>query len=176
VTTVLGIDPSYDFTGIAVHASGGVRTLSVRTHPNAPRWQRQRTIADAVIPWLDPDEPTTCIVEGVYIGGFGRTSLDLAGMHDVIIYELMRVRPDTRIGIVAARSAKLFATGSGKATKADMVTAAKILLGITVKNHNEADALWLATMGLYSLGRAETLASPERGETVNKIQWIGKGI
>jgi hypothetical protein len=57
-----------------------------------------------------------------------------------------------------------------------MVTAAKILLGITVKNHNEADALWLATMGLYSLGRAETLASPERGETVNKIQWIGKGI
>jgi len=170
MTTVIGIDPSYSCTGVAVWVDGDVRTFSVRTSPTLPRVQRQHAIASDVVACLDPTEPTVCVIEGVYQSGFGRVSLDLAGLHDVLVYEF--VRYGARVGVVAAKSAKLFATGDGAADKKAMLLAAKLLLGRQVSNHNEADALWFMTMGVYWMGHAQPLNMDVRNDAVSKIKWI----
>lgn len=48
-------------------------------------------------------------------------------------------------------SLKIFATGSGSADKQAMTDAA-VAIGATPKNDNEADAIWLAEIGLAILG------------------------
>lgn len=91
------------------------------------------------------------VVEGVYASKFNlKTSLQLAGLHDILLYQF--TRRGYTVGVPAAKSAKKFATGNGNASKAGMFSAAREHLGITVGNHDEADALWLCAMGVYTIG------------------------
>lgn len=188
MATVIGIDPSFTCTGVCVWVNGLVKTFSVTTETGLARAYRETTIVDSVMRWALPGT-AAAIVEGVYANKFGgRTSLDLAGLHDVLVYEFTRRK--IPVGIPANNSNKKFATGSGKATKGDMVAYARAPLGVTVANHNEADALWLAMMGVVSMGgqlngwppRSEDLRSDHpimvanqlnRADALAKIDWVG---
>lgn len=180
---VLGVDPSLTCTGLCVWHDGRVQTGSIRTRPEDLRVHRQTRIADEVMRHVNPLVPVLAIIEAVYQGGFGRTSLDLAGLHDVLVYEF--VRRGVRVGVASPKAVKLFATNNGNARKAAMVAEARALLGVTTKNDNEADALWMATMGVVAMGgqvngwpqRADhppaVAAQKRREDTLAKVTWIG---
>lgn len=141
-TTVIGIDPSFTCTGVCLWIDGRVHTFSIKTPAHTPRVYREQTVVDTVMQWVVPETTVVAVIEGVYLNRFvGRTSLDLAGLHDVLVYEFARrAHP---VGVPANKSNKLFATGNGNADKKAMVAAAKRVLGVVVANDNEADALWL---------------------------------
>jgi Holliday junction resolvasome RuvABC endonuclease subunit len=148
--TVIGVDPSLSCTGVAVWRNGSVRTFSVKTSPDdGPRVVREMIICAAIMPWVRG--ATSSMVEAVYQQKLrGRTSLDLAGLHDVLVYGLhARGVP---VGVAAPTSVKQFATCNGRASKVQMVDDAEALLGIKVGDHNQADALWLATMEVVARG------------------------
>lgn len=183
MTTVVGIDPSFTCTGVAVWVDGNVLTSSVRTKPTAPRVYRETRIVDSVMQWVNPDDtPLVVMLEAVYQGKYGRISLDLAGLHDVLVYEC--IRKQATVGVVPAKSAKAFATQKGDATKEDMVEYSKTLLGVDVANHNEADALWFAVMGVVALGGHHNHWPPrsdhpisvanqqKRTDNLSKVTWI----
>ena len=184
MVTVIGVDPSLQCTGVCVWVDGRVKTFSVKTSTDDHRVVRETRIAEAVLPYVDPRVPMLAIVEGVYQGGFGRTSLDLAGLHDVLVYEFHR--RGVRIGVPAAKSVKLFATQNGNANKKDMVAFARTHLAVFVANHNEADALWMAAMGVVAMGgqvhnswppisdEPEYVAEQRvRAHALSKVTWIG---
>jgi Holliday junction resolvasome RuvABC endonuclease subunit len=182
VTTVVGIDPSFTCTGICVWVNGTVRTTSVRTKPTGPRVYREKRIVDSVSQYLNPDDTLVVLIEAVYNSTYGRVSLDLAGLHDVLVYEAISKR--ATVGVVPAKSAKAFATQKGDASKQDMVDYARMLLGVEVANHNEADALWFATMGVVAMGGHHNHWPPQsdhpvavanqknRLENLSKVTWI----
>jgi Holliday junction resolvasome RuvABC endonuclease subunit len=47
---------------------------------------------------------------------------------------------------------KKFATGRGNASKNDMMAHAEVKFGGSVKSHDQADALWILSLGLRELG------------------------
>lgn len=132
--------------------------------------------------WANPDDNLLLMLEAVYQGKFGRTSLDLAGLHDIIVYEA--IRRNATVGVVSPKSGKAFATRSGGASKQDMVEHAEVMLGVDVANHNEADALWFAMMGVVALGGHHNQWPPQsehpiavanqkaRAEILDKLTWI----
>lgn len=176
MATVVGVDPSFACTGVALWVNGRVRTFSIKTSAALSRAHREIAIVDALAEQMRPTTVAT-LVEDVYQspGGMrGRTSLDLAGLHDCIVTSL--VRKNIPVGIPTAKGCKSFATQNGNASKAEMVQAALQLLGVSVANHNEADALWLAMMGVVSLGGTlnHWPATTDRNRTavLAKIRWI----
>lgn len=187
---VIGVDPSFTCTGVCVWVDRRVQTFSVRTNSDDPRVVRQTHIAARVMEQVDvmhlsyPSVEVMGMVEAVYQGGFGRTSLDLAGLHDVLVYEFHR--RGIRVGTPSPRALKKFATQDGNANKRRMVNEARIALGITVGNDNEADALWLAAMGVVAMGGQVINSWPHapdhplavkdqqsRADTLAKVTWIG---
>lgn len=182
---IIGLDPSFTCTGVAVWTDNGVKTFSVKTKAGQARAHREMAIVDAVMPWVVCRPIAAAMVEGVFASRFGgRTSLDLAGLHDVLVYEF--ARRGIPVGEPQATSNKRFATLNGDASKKDMVAAAKALLGITVANHNEADALWLAVMGLVAMGGQLNNWPPRsdhplsvanqkvREDCLRQIGWVGR--
>jgi len=68
------------------------------------------------------------------MGGLLRLAIAQAGCHYAIV-------PPARL--------RMFATGSGIASKSDMIDAARDLLGYQKRNPLQADALWLLQIGLH---------------------------
>lgn len=182
MAVVIGIDPSYTATGVCIWENGYVKTFTVKTAAGMARVHRQRHIVEQVLVYAPMT--TATLIEGVYASRFGgRTSLDLAGLHDVLVYEFTRL--GIPVGVPGIKGNKAFATGNGNADKKAMVAAARTLLGVIVANHNEADALWLATMGAVDMGGHTNLWPPrsshpdvvaaQRKRTANlaKIAWVG---
>lgn len=177
MTAVIGVDGSYQCTGVCVWSGGKVRTFSVTTESGVARAFRQVIIADAVMRWVLPQSMTVAVVEDVfYSPRNARTSLELQGLHDVLVYEF--VRRGVRVGVPTARACKSFATQNGNASKTQMTAAARSLLGIKTANHNEDDALWLAMMGVVEIGGTLNGWPPDPApKTVasssEKVRWVG---
>lgn len=177
--TVIGVDPSFTCTGVAVWQEGRVATFHIRTEPkHGPRVVRERMIAKEVYRWIsyEPGQ-TLAVVEAVHLSRqkVGRTSLDLAGLHDVLVYGFhARGIP---VGVARPQCGKILATGKGNASKADMVHACADEFGLTVTNDDEADAAWLMAAGVVSGGGTVNGWPPTwdkaRAAQLRKIQWVG---
>lgn len=199
MNTVIGVDPSMTRTGVAVWHNGKVSTYSINTSTgDGPRVARERIILGRIMPWVGLREPhgegwpewspdatsVTAVVEAVHMvpQKRGRTSLDLAGLHDVIVYGFHARR--VPVAVVVPQHLKQFATANGAANKAAMVEAARALLGISVTNHDEADALWAMALGVVCGGGRinEWPPVPKQGwgqadadrlaGLCSKVQWI----
>lgn len=174
--TVIGIDPSLSRTGVAVWQEGRVTTFSVATKPaDGPRVVRERIICGAVMPWAAP-RTTLVIIEAVHMAKFtGRSALDLAGLHDVLVYGF-HARGIT-VGVAAPQCPKIMATGRGNASKPQMVEAAEREFAITVANADEADGAWLMSIGVVAGGGKVNgwprVWDPVRADSIAKIDWIG---
>lgn len=176
--TVIGVDPSLSRTGVAVWRDGAVSTLSIpTTRQDGPRVVRERIICGRIMPLIGGLGRTVAIVEAVHMSRLqrGRTALDLAGLHDVIVYGL-HARGVT-VGVASPQCAKVIATGNGAASKARMLEAAEQQFAITVANTDEADAAWLMAAGVVAGGGQvrgwPTLFDQARADTLKKIDWIG---
>ncbi|MBM0256362.1 crossover junction endodeoxyribonuclease RuvC [Micromonospora sp. 4G55] len=153
VTTVLGIDASLTATGIAAWRDGRLSTATIRTTPEmGDHRTRRHHIAAQIAPYVTRN--TLAVKEAVplYKGKGARdNALELSALGGVIEDALLMRW--VRIVIVQPTQVKQFATGSGAADKDQMVAAAREQIGVHVANDNEADALWLAAMGLHRYGR-----------------------
>jgi len=73
---------------------------------------------------------------------------------------------------IAPTTAKKYATGSGKATKDEMLSSAIKRSGFDITNNNAADAWWLYQMGAAHYGLPDAVEMPkENRKSLEKIQW-----
>ena len=167
MTTVVGIDPSLTGCGLAA-----IKHPSVVESPNTPRTcvvgesgSNADTYSETAIRIGDQTRRIWVAlpkrIELVVIEGYGRPNPKAPGRHAercALFYQLVEqlARRRIPIAVVSPTTLKLWATGNGKADKADVLVAMRDLWP-TVKlvNHNIADALSIATMGAMHLGWIE---------------------
>lgn len=173
---VVGIDPSLTSTGIA--CEGRTRTVDGKAS-SAPGLQLARVgaiafeVAAIVSAMTASDYEIICVVETPSVNARGAGHERIVGLH-YLLRHMLEVNDwrGTRIVDVAAATLKVFATGSGKADKVDMLLAARERLGYPGKSHDEADALWLEQVGLHLLGDGRAVKLPQtHTRALAKIQW-----
>lgn len=136
---IVGIDPSLSATGIA----NGLDHWTVTTKPDDPaRLDRLFTEVEAAVTHVDECE--LAVLENLL---HSTQSAGATGMaHGVI--RLALIRREIPYALVPPATLKLYATGSGKATKPDLRVAWLQRTGEDVRDDNEVDALWLRQIGL----------------------------
>jgi crossover junction endodeoxyribonuclease RuvC len=156
MTTIIGVDPSLSATGLARWHDGHIVVTTVSTPVGELSAARHHTIVMRILGMRGTNtiKPATLVVIESPILPRGedvknrQVPLDLFALRAVIYHGLysygipwVEVHPSTL---------KLYATGNGRASKADMLTAARGRLGkhLFAADHNEADAAWLMAMGV----------------------------
>jgi crossover junction endodeoxyribonuclease RuvC len=141
----MGLDLSTVATGVA-RVWGETRTIKPKATSKEPA-RRLQEIVYRLDAWLAMDKPDVAVIEGYSPGGPGGpwTMLRLGELGGAIRVRLFE--HDIPFVEVAPSSLKHFATGNGKASKADMVEAAQYR-GAGVANDNEADAWHLRRVAL----------------------------
>jgi Holliday junction resolvasome RuvABC endonuclease subunit len=194
--TVIGIDPSLQATGLCVWPSNGLEPMlttiksEAAKHGGGASPERQRYILGQIWPWLTGLVilPAVVMMEGLTPGAVGNVT-DLAGFRALLAYGLTargyvlvdHVRKvktkngrDTSLDPsgrgISPTSVKKFATGKGTASKDEMILAAtKRFPNVKIANNNEADALWLADIGVVrDRGEADT---KYRDEVLATLDW-----
>jgi Holliday junction resolvasome RuvABC endonuclease subunit len=179
MVTLLGLDLSLSATGVAVWRTGqGLRLQTIR-EPGwdevCPAWRipaRCVRIADRIMEMVEPAGRTVAVIEGLIKPSAeqmrGTSTLDIAQLRGAVETELVRAGvPFTHI---YPSTLKAYAV-HGKATKDDMVAAARSVLGAAypVGNGDEADAFWLAAMGLHQYGLPVVRVTPKRLRSLSTV-------
>ncbi|MFH5231904.1 hypothetical protein [Antrihabitans spumae] len=167
MTTVVGIDPSLTAAGVST-----IKHPRIAGNPNKPicaTMGRQGSNADTITQTaIRIGDQTRRIwgslpssVQLVVIESPGRPNPNAPGRfaeRATVYYRIVEQLALRRIPVVtvASKTVKKWATGSGDASKAEMVAAMRELWpAALIRNDNEADALALATMGAMQLGWLE---------------------
>lgn len=178
MTTVLGLDLSLSATGLAKWHNGAVRVYTIRTAPpphNHNGWAqayRHRLIARELVRHIEPG--ATVVAKEARLDSIdvpGNSMLDMAAVHAVVDYVLAAQGvPIAHVNLVYPKG---YATGNARASKEDMVAAARMRLGAHVEcfNHNEADALWLLAMAMQHYGAPLCPADPKQVGKLDRITW-----
>jgi Holliday junction resolvasome RuvABC endonuclease subunit len=147
---VIGLDLSLRSTGIA-HADGTTTTFSPTAdgteHYGIVRLCEIRDHIAGVV--YASGDLELVVVEALAFDAHDskREQAQLAGLIRCLLYDM-----GVPFLLVAPGTLKLYATGSGKATKLEMIRAADKRLGYQGASDNEADALWLRAIGADLLG------------------------
>lgn len=152
---VAGVDLSLTSTGIAlVSTEEALRpeTLRVRTKPtDGSTLQRMRVVVAETFAAVR--QARYVVIEGLSFGSHGSATRDLAGLWWLMVDVLASAEREALgrgLGIVAPDTLKLWATGSGRASKAEVRDHITRRWHLQERiTHDEADALTLASMGLH---------------------------
>jgi crossover junction endodeoxyribonuclease RuvC len=162
---VLGIDPGSHRCGYGAVARDGSRLSVVESGvlvpgklPIAERLGRILVGLEAVIARVRPGEVS---VEQVFSGASPRSALVLGQARGVAL--AAAARAGLPVFEYAPSEVKLAFTGSGRASKDQMVRTARTLLGVAAELADEADAIALAVCHLSK--RTARLAIAQRGST-----------
>ncbi len=123
---ILGLDQSFNCSGYTIFeedntmSSFGVIKVE-KTIENI--FDRALTIALKVCNIIEENEITNVNIEGLAFGMRGDATRDLAGLQFTILTMVKHKYPLITIKIIAPNSVKKFATGSGKASKQEMIDA-----------------------------------------------------
>lgn len=169
MTTIIGVDPSMAATGLAVWRNERAYCDTLTTSPRAGTVIRWREILQRV--WSQVDGPTVMVVETLPVGHTGVSNLliERAGLLALLQYGASS--RDIPFALVNPTTLKMYATGKGNASKADMLAAARDDRA-DVRNDNEADAYWCATMALDHYRYGRTLRSiPRQAEALRRVEW-----
>jgi len=149
--TLITIDQSYTNTAWVVWEDELPKHFGViRSNKDEVIYQRAEFIANNLIEVVRKYKPDHLVIEQIAFGGFGNASKDLAGLLWVILVALKRA---THLGyedytLVTPTSAKKVHTGSGKASKQQMLAAVPEEVVKKFSKH------YLKTKGLYDLADA----------------------
>jgi len=153
---VIGLDPSLTAAGIAIiaqHTMPSVRTIGSKGHRAdviALRSTRIVKQAAAVLACVDPAS-TLVVIEGPALGLNSPGVWDRAGLWWGIVAGC-RSR-GVPVAVCAPQTRAKWATGNGKADKAQVLFAMRELWpGVRIYDDNQADALAFGTMGAQMLG------------------------
>lgn len=147
--SVLGVDPSLTSTGFAYETEAGLKTGRITPeHLRGPkRLFYVRLMLSKVI---DQVAPTLVVMEGYAMGARGNNMFDigeLGGVLKTMIWERgidsMLVPPTVMKSVIAL---------NGRAEKQQISAALRVRFGITVRQHDEADAVGLMILGQMRTG------------------------
>lgn len=175
MTTVIGVDPSIASTGLVTWRDGRFYVATVATLPSTPMAARHHAIVMRILGMVDPAGPgvTLVVMEGRITppADAVQTAMDLAELRGVINYGL-HVKHIPKVDVHPG-TLKVYATGSGRASKADMEVAARGRLGdhLHVANDDEADAAWLVAIALHHYGRPLWQPPLKNREAVERTEW-----
>jgi crossover junction endodeoxyribonuclease RuvC len=161
---ILGVDPGLHRTGYGALAfSDGrplVREIGVlTTSTHAPLGDRLHHLYRDMDSLLRELRPDVVVLEDLFVHGrFPRTAIVLGHARGIIY--LAAAAAGVRIVALAPSAVKQAVAGSGRASKTQVQTAVRTLLGLrAVTNAHAADALALAYAGLYRTTSALRLRS-----------------
>lgn len=170
---VVGLDPSLSGTGVAEH-DGTTTTLRPPMGPDEPcarlKWISKEIIQRAWIPTDLGWDRALVAIEGFSYASKGRGLLDLAGLGWLIRVELhSHTIPYAEI---APSTLKKYATGSGNASKAEVLVAAVQRLGYTGASTDEADAAFLRAAALDHYTGGEVCHVPKKNRAaLDVVNW-----
>jgi crossover junction endodeoxyribonuclease RuvC len=158
---VLGIDPGSRRCGFGVVARRGTRLELVEAGVLAPGdlpvAARLAAIQDGLARVIARARPAEVSVEQVFSGASARSALVLGQARGVAL--AAAARAGLPVLEYAPSAVKLAFTGSGRASKDQMLRTARMLLGCEAALSDEADAIAIAVCHLAR--RAVRLAAPE---------------
>ncbi|BCP29587.1 crossover junction endodeoxyribonuclease RuvC [Mycobacterium intracellulare] len=177
---VAGIDPSLTNTGIAILSDGQPLSLRSVGHgtPNGKTYGHRsdrivslcRAVVDAVV-LAEDAKPALAVMEGPAYGANLPSAHDRAGLFWGL-YSTLRARKIPIAVIPPATRAK-WATGKGNADKTTVLATVRSWWPTThIANHDQADALVLATIGAFHHNDPMPFPIKER-HTANlaAVQW-----
>lgn len=176
MSIVCGIDPSLTSAGVAILQDGKpthVAHYGFSGHKSPP-WQfrsrRLRWVCAKVIADIPRDADLVCI-EGIpEHGRILPSTLDRAGLWHGL-YGALDARGH-RVAVINPSTLKVWATGNGRAEKADMVGTVDAWWPNVTRCNDEADAIALATVGAFHLGDPMPFEVKPRHTTgLEKVQW-----
>jgi crossover junction endodeoxyribonuclease RuvC len=151
---VLGIDQSLTSTGWSLKEDGVLKEHGILTSDKTQtNFERAIVVADQIFNLDKKFKPDKSVIEGIPFMSRSNVTRDLAGLQFLIVDRLLRDGWET-LDIVPPTKLKKFATGSGKASKDEMVEA--LPEGVKEKfekipktkgRYDLADSYWLATFG-----------------------------
>jgi Holliday junction resolvasome RuvABC endonuclease subunit len=182
MSTIVGIDPSLTSTGIAILVHGQPLTLTTVGHGTrngksyAHRSDRIVSQCRAIIDCLRTHTPRggydLAVIEGPAYGANLPSAHDRAGLFWGLISTLRAKRIPTVV--IPPATLKLWATGQGRADKTLMLATVRDWwpLPPSVRDHNQADAAALATIGAAHHGDPLPFElKPRHHNTLNTIDW-----
>ena len=159
---VLGIDPGSRRCGYGVIArrSSGLVVLAsgVLAPGDVPMAERLAFIQDGLAEVIRRAAPAEVSIEQVFAGVSARSALVLGHARGVAL--AAAARAGLEVFEYAPAQVKLAFTGSGRASKEQMLRTARMLLGADTRRADEADALAIAVCHLAR--RAAREATPAR--------------
>lgn len=158
---VLGLDLSINATGVA----GPDGLLATISPPKAAGDMRIVHLRDALRRYIDGRHHDLVAVEGFVVRTPAAAMLGM--LQGVLRADLL----DRGIPFVAVPPAtlKVYATGRGNATKADMRMALFKRTGLDEPDDNRVDAAWLRLLGLDLLGAAQMDLPKDHRRALDKI-------
>jgi len=118
---ILGIDQSYNASGIIVLEGDNIlHSECFKSNKDFDRFGQAYEIAVHIGNIVDTYKPDIVAIEGLAFGMRGNVTRDLGGLQFVIVAHLQEVKKQPVV-IIAPLTVKKFATGSGKATKSEMI-------------------------------------------------------
>jgi crossover junction endodeoxyribonuclease RuvC len=158
---VLGIDPGSRRCGFGVVARRGTRVelveAGVLAPGDLPMAERLAAIQDGLAEVIVRARPAEVSVEQVFSGASARSALILGQARGVAL--AAAARAGLPVFEYAPSEVKLAFTGSGRASKDQMLRTARMLLGSAAALSDEADAIAIAVCHLAR--RAVRLAAAE---------------
>lgn len=146
---VIGLDVSTTVTGVAI--VGGVHpdpyTDTIDATDKATIGERLDVLHTAIGEFLNP-RPALIVMEDLPRNA---KSAAVVGMAQGVT-RLRIHRAQVPVVFVPPATVKAFATGKGNANKLEVVLAASRRLRWEGTDDNEADALWLAMLGVHAIG------------------------
>lgn len=174
---IVGLDISLRSTGYATPEK--VSTIRTRYDPpECYEFARERVAAIVTDCRLVVDgelEPAVAVLEGPSFRSHKPGGREVTELRGVVRLELWKAGVPTIE--VPPKTLKLYATGSGKASKDDMVRAAARELGYEGSSDDEADATWLRRVGLdFYQGLGNRAGAPpgvavKRAEILARYDW-----
>jgi crossover junction endodeoxyribonuclease RuvC len=160
---VLGIDPGSRRCGFGVVARRGARLelvdAGVLEPGDLPMAARLAAIQDGLADVIARARPAEASVEQVFCGASARSALVLGQARGVAL--AAAARAGLPVFEYAPAEVKLAFTGSGRASKEQMLRTARMLLGSSAALSDEADAIAIAVCHLAR--RVATLAVAASG-------------
>ncbi len=157
-TKIIGIDPGLADTGIGIVEGAGARIESyafgaIRTPAGRQIEHRLDRIYSRLSAVLAEERPDLMVIEDVFsLPENPKSGILLGKVCGVIILSACRCR--VPVVEVAAREAKQVLTGNGRASKQQLESAVRHVLGRSepIRPYHASDAVALALIGLYRSG------------------------
>lgn len=152
---IIGIDQSFTCSGLVVFEDEKIIEFNaIKSNKEDDKFNRAVFIIDEIFKLYDKHKPDIMRVEGLAFGTSGNATRDLAGLLFSIITHGIKNYTNFNYEIVSPKQVKRFATGSGKATKTQMIEALPEDVRMLFENENYKKTTGLADLAdAYFIGQ-----------------------